>query len=155
MEGRQRRGQIGVIGAATCSPEISAIAREVGEAIATHGFFLVCGGLGGVMKEACRGAKEAGGITIGIIPSDRKQDANPYVDIVIPTGLGHARNVLVVHAADAVVAVAGETGTLSEIAIALKTGKPLVGIRTWELGGRVPMVTGGREAVTMLLEMLR
>jgi len=107
------------------------------------------------MEAACRGAKNAGGITIGIIPTDRKQDANPYVDIVIPTGLGHARNVLVVHAADALVAVAGETGTLSEIAIALKTGKPIVGIQTWNVGGRVPMATGGREAVTMVLEMLR
>ena len=155
MEGRQRRGQIGVIGAATCSPEISAIAREVGEAIATRGFFLVCGGLDGVMEAACRGAKNAGGVTIGIIPTDKKQDANPYVDIVIPTGLGHARNVLVVHAADALVAVAGETGTLSEIAIALKTGKPLVGIQTWDVKGRVPMATGGHEAMTMLMEMLR
>jgi uncharacterized protein (TIGR00725 family) len=155
MEGRQEKGQIGVIGATTCSPAISAIAREVGKTIAAKGFFLVCGGLGGVMKAACRGAKDAGGITIGIIPTDKKEDANPYVDIVIPTGLGHARNVLVVHAADALIAVAGEAGTLSEIAIALKTGKPIVGIQTWEVEGRVPMATGGYEAVTMVLEMLR
>jgi uncharacterized protein (TIGR00725 family) len=155
MEGKQGTGQISVIGAATCSPEISAIAHEVGEAIAAHGFTLVCGGLGGVMEAACRGAKEAGGITIGIIPTDKKEDANPYVDIVIPTGLGHARNVLIVHAADALVAVAGEAGTLSEIALALKTRKPIVGIQTWDVRGRIPMATGGREAVTMALEMLR
>ena len=132
---------------ATCSAEIYEIAR--------HGFSLVCGGLGGVMEAACRGAKEAGGITIGIIPTADKRDANPYCDLIIPTGLGHARNVLVVHASDALVAVDGETGTLSEIAIALKVGKPIVGINTWELGGRIPLAQGGREASAMIMEMLR
>ena len=155
MEGRGVKGQIGVIGGATCSAEIYEIAREVGGEIARNGFSLVCGGLGGVMEAACRGAKEAGGITIGIIPTADKRDANPYCDLIIPTGLGHARNVLVVYASDALVAVDGETGTLSEIAIALKVGKPIVGIKTWELEGRVPLAQGGREAFAMIMDMLR
>lgn len=155
MEGRVVKGQIGVIGGAVCSAEIYEIARDVGGEIAKNGFSVVCGGLGGVMEAACRGAKEAGGITIGILPTSEKGDANPYVDLVIPTGLGHARNVLVVHASDALVAVDGEAGTLSEIAIALKVGKPIVGIRTWELEGRVPLAEGGRASIAMLMDMLR
>jgi uncharacterized protein (TIGR00725 family) len=154
MESRLVKGQIGVIGGAACSQEIYEIAREVGGAIAKNGFALVCGGLGGVMEAACRGAKEAGGITIGLLPTSDKGDANPFCDLVIPTGLGHARNILVVHASDALVAVDGEAGTLSEIAIALKIGKPLIGIRSWGGEGRVPQVERGGEAVARLMEML-
>jgi uncharacterized protein (TIGR00725 family) len=155
MEGNQLKGQIGVIGGAECSSEIYEIAREVGCEIAKNSFSLVCGGLTGVMEAACRGAKEAGGITIGILPTSDKRDANPYVDVIIPTGLGHARNVLVVLAVDAVVAVDGETGTLSELAIALKVGKPIVGIRTWDLEGKVPLVEEGQEAVALIMGMIR
>jgi uncharacterized protein (TIGR00725 family) len=155
MEGRGIKGQIGVIGGGTCSAEIYEIAQEVGREIAQNGFSLVCGGLGGVMEAACRGAREAGGITIGILPTSNKGDANPYCDLVIPTGLGHARNVLVVHASDALVAVDGEAGTLSEIAIALKVEKPIVGIKTWDLEGKFPRAEGGREAIAMIVDMLR
>jgi uncharacterized protein (TIGR00725 family) len=155
MEGRRVTGQIGVIGGGTCSPEIYEIAQEVGREIARNGFSLVCGGLSGVMEAACRGAREARGTTLGILPTANKADANPYCDLVIPTGLGHARNVLVVHASDALVAVDGEAGTLSEIAIALKVGKPIVGIKTWNLEGRVPLAEGGREAIAMIMDMLR
>jgi uncharacterized protein (TIGR00725 family) len=148
------KGQIGVIGGAVCSPELYEIACDVGREIATNGFALVCGGLGGVMEAACQRAKKAGGITIGLLPTSNKGDANPYCDLVIPTGLGHARNVLVVHASDALIAVDGEAGTLSEIAIALKIGKPIVGIKSWKLDGRVPQTERGDEAVAMLMEML-
>jgi uncharacterized protein (TIGR00725 family) len=154
MEGRLVKGQIGVIGGAECPPEIYEIAREVGREIAKNGFCLICGGLGGVMEGACRGAQEAGGITIGLLPTSNKRDANQYCDIVLPTGLGHARNVLVVQASDGLVAVDGEAGTLSEIAIALKLRKPIVGIKTWELEGRVPQAERGGEAVAKLMEML-
>jgi uncharacterized protein (TIGR00725 family) len=109
------------------------LAEKVGRAVADAGAVLVCGGLGGVMEAACRGAQRAGGTTVGILPGHDRADANPHVDIAIPTGLGEARNALVVRAADAVVAVAGEYGTLSEIALALKVGIPVVGLDTWEL----------------------
>lgn len=96
---------------------------------------LVCGGLEGVMEAACRGAKEAGGTTIGILPGTDRGAANPFVDVAVPTGLGEARNALVVRAADALVAVGGGYGTLSEIALALKAGKPVVGLGTWDVDG--------------------
>ena len=113
--------------------EACALAEAVGRELAARGAVLLCGGLGGGMEAACRGAKEAGGTTVGILPTDRRADANPYVDVALPTGLGEARNALVVRAADAVIAVAGEFGTLSEIALALRTDTPVVGLRTWEL----------------------
>jgi uncharacterized protein (TIGR00725 family) len=96
---------------------------------------VVCGGLGGVMEAACRGAKGAGGTTIGILPGVDRSAANPFVDVAIPTGLGEARNALVVRAADALIAVGGGYGTLSEIAFALKAGKRVAGIGTWEIDG--------------------
>ncbi len=96
---------------------------------------LVCGGLGGVMEAACRGAKEAGATTVGILPGTDRAAANPFVDVAVPTGLGEARNALVVRAADALVAVGGGHGTLSEIALALKAGKRVVGLGTWDVEG--------------------
>jgi uncharacterized protein (TIGR00725 family) len=110
----------------------------VGRTLAERGVVLVCGGLGGVMQAACRGAKEAGGTTVGILPGSDRDDANSFVDIAVPTGLGEGRNVLVVRAADALVAVGGGYGTLSEIALALRAGKRVVGIGTWEIDGVVP-----------------
>lgn len=109
------------------------MAEAVGRELARRGAVVVTGGLGGAMAAACRGAKAEGGTTIGILPSDDRADANPWVDTAVPTGLGEGRNALVVRAADAVIAVAGEFGTLSEIALALKLGKPVVGLGTWEL----------------------
>ncbi len=116
----------------------AARAENVGRAVADAHAILVCGGLGGVMEAACRGAHAGGGLTVGILPGRDRSDANPHVDVAIPTGLGEARNTLVVRAADAVVAVAGEYGTLSEIALALRAGIPVVGLDTWELrrGGK-------------------
>jgi uncharacterized protein (TIGR00725 family) len=109
------------------------VAERVGRALAARGAVVVCGGGGGAMEAACRGAKEAGGATLGILPGLDRHDANQYVDIAVPTGLGEARNALVVRAADALIAVGGEWGTLSEIALALRAGKRVVGLGTWEL----------------------
>ena len=125
---------IAVIGSASCTDKVAALAAEVGREIARRGAMLVCGGRGGVMEAACRGAKEAGGTTIGILPGMRRSEANPYVDVPIITGLGEARNAIVVGSADAVVAVHGGYGTLSEIGLALKMGRPVVGLGTWKLG---------------------
>ena len=113
-------------------------AERVGRALGERGAVVVCGGLAGVMEAACRGAKDAGGATLGILPGLDRSDANPYVDVAVPTGLGEARNALVVRAADALIAVGGEWGTLSEIALAMRAGKRVVGLGTWELhrGGR-------------------
>jgi uncharacterized protein (TIGR00725 family) len=120
-------------GGGAVSPDHAALAEQVGQAVAAVGAVLVCGGLDGVMEAACRGAQRAGGTTVGILPGHDRTAANPHVDIAIPTGLGEARNAVVVGAADAVVAVGGEYGTLSEIALALRAGIPVVGLDSWEL----------------------
>ncbi|MBM3957176.1 MAG: TIGR00725 family protein [Gemmatimonadetes bacterium] len=124
---------ISVVGSSDASPEAEALAEAVGRGLAERGALLVCGGLRGVMAAACRGAKAAGGTTIGILPGDDPAAANPWVDIAIPTGLGYARNALVVKAGAAVIAVCGSFGTLSEIGHALADGKAVFGLRTWEL----------------------
>jgi uncharacterized protein (TIGR00725 family) len=124
---------IAVIGAGRCSREVAKIAEGVGRELGKRGLTLVCGGLGGVMEAACRGARAAGGQTIGILPGFSRRDANPYVDVPVVTGLGEARNIIVVRTAQAVIAVDGEYGTLSEIAYALKLGLPVVGLDTWQL----------------------
>lgn len=124
---------VAVVGAGAAPPDEERAAEAVGRGLAEAGSIVVCGGLGGVMEAACRGAREAGGTSVGILPGTSRSDANRFVDIAIPTGLGEMRNALVVRTADAVVAVGGEFGTLSEIALALKVGKPVVGIGTWDL----------------------
>jgi hypothetical protein len=122
-----------VIGASTATYEEIELAEKTGIALASAGALLICGGLGGVMEAACRGAKEFGGTTVGILPGADRSQANPFVDVAIATGIGEARNAIVVSSADAVVAVGGEFGTLSEIALALRAGKPVIGLDTWEL----------------------
>jgi uncharacterized protein (TIGR00725 family) len=117
--------------------EPTVAAAEVGRLLAEQGVTLVCGGRGGAMEAACRGAKEADGLTVGILPGSDRSDANPFVDIVLPTGIGEARNALVVGAADVVIAIGGGYGTLSEIALALKAGKRVIGLGTWEIEGVV------------------
>ena len=124
---------VAVSGGGEADDDDCRLAEEVGLELARRGAVVVTGGLGGAMAAACRGAKGGGGTTIGILPSDDRADANRWVDVAVPTGLGEGRNALVVRAADAVVAVAGEFGTLSEIALALKLGKPVIGLGTWEL----------------------
>lgn len=125
---------VAVIGSAMCDEEVAAQAEAVGREIARQGAVLVCGGRGGVMEAACRGAQAQGGMTVGILPGTDRSQANPYVAVPIVTGLGEARNAIVVRTADAVVAVSGGYGTLSEIGLALKMGRPVVGLGTWELG---------------------
>jgi uncharacterized protein (TIGR00725 family) len=124
---------VSVIGAGQCDPETYRLAEEVGRELAKRGAAVVCGGLTGVMEAACRGAKSAGGLTVGILPGVSHREANPWVDVPIVTGMGEARNILVVRSGRAVIAVGGEFGTLSEIAYALKLGIPVVGLGTWQL----------------------
>ncbi|HFD39772.1 MAG TPA: TIGR00725 family protein, partial [Anaerolineae bacterium] len=132
---------IAVIGSAHCDAQTAALAEAVGRQIARRGAGLVCGGRGGVMEAACRGAKAAGGLTVGILPGADRREANPYVDVPIVTSLGEARNALVVRSAEAVVAVSGGYGTLSEIALALKMGRPVVGLNTWPIEAVIPART--------------
>ncbi len=124
---------IAVIGGSQCSPQEARLAEEVGRELARRGVTLVCGGLGGVMEAACRGANSEGGLTIGILPGESRQAANPYVQIPIVTGIGYARNVAVVKSAQAVIAISGSYGTLSEISHALQSGIPVIGLNTWSL----------------------
>ncbi|MDD1667789.1 MAG: TIGR00725 family protein [Methanomicrobiales archaeon] len=128
--------QIAVIGKGECTVEESEAARRAGALIAGTKAVLCCGGRGGVMEAACRGAREAGGTTVGILPDTGR--GNPYLDVVVRTGMGYGRNAIVVQSGDAVVAIGGGYGTLSEIALALKAGRKVFGYRTWEIEGVVP-----------------
>jgi uncharacterized protein (TIGR00725 family) len=143
-----QRLQISVIGAGEGDEEILRDAEEVGRGIAEAGAVLVCGGLGGVMEAASRGASEAGGTVLGILPTLSPADANPYVTHAVATGTGHARNLAVVASGDAVIAVGGEWGTLSEIAYARKLGRPVVAIQSWTLRNRAGTDLGIVEAET-------
>jgi uncharacterized protein (TIGR00725 family) len=126
----QRKPIIGIIGASKASPVGYAAAREVGRLVAEAGAVLVCGGLGGVMEAAARGCSEAGGLVLGILPGPDATLANPYVSIAVPTNMGHARNVIIAHTAQVLIAVEGEYGTLSEIAVGLKLGRPVIALGT-------------------------
>lgn len=140
------------MGAGSCTADVEAGAEAVGRALGRAGAVVVCGGLGGVMAAACRGAKAEGAATLGILPGDDRRAANAWVDVAVATGIGEARNALVVRAADAVVAIGGEYGTLSEIALALKMGRPVVGLGTWEITG-VVRATGADEAAGQALQL--
>lgn len=142
---------IAVVGAGgAVAADLLAAAESVGAQLARRGAVVVTGGLGGVMEAACRGARSEGGTTLGILPGDDRAQANRWVDIAVATGMGELRNGLVVRCADALIAVAGEHGTLSEIALALKSGKRVVGIGTWEITG-VAAASGAEEAVALVL----
>jgi uncharacterized protein (TIGR00725 family) len=151
---------VAVVGGGRCSQEEAALAGAVGRRLAEAGATLVCGGLGGVMAAACRGARSAGGLTIGVLPGTSPADANPDVDIPIVTGMGEARNVIIVRTASAVIAIGGEFGTLSEIAFALKLGRPVIGLGTWELGKQgevseaIIRAATAEEAVRLVAELL-
>lgn len=124
---------IAVIGGSQCSSQEAKLAEEVGREIARQDAIVVCGGLGGVMEATCKGAQSEGGVTIGILPGDNRQLANSYVQIPIVTGIGYARNAMVVKSAQAVIAIGGSYGTLSEISYALQSGIPVIGFNTWEI----------------------
>ena len=129
----QRTLRISVIGGSVVPPSIETVAEEVGRELARHGATLICGGLGGVMEAACRGAAAEGGRTVGILPGTDPREANRYVELPIPTGMGWARNVMVALAGQAVIAIDGGYGTLSELAYALQAGIPIVTLRTWRM----------------------
>jgi uncharacterized protein (TIGR00725 family) len=155
---RSKPPYIAVCGPGRATQQEAAWGEEVGRLIAEAGAILLCGGLGGVMDAAAKGCEAAGGVSIGILPGEGRGAANPHLTASIPTGLGEARNALVVRAADALIAISGEFGTLSEIALALKLGKPVIGLRTWELakdGRAVNAIVGAttpEEAVRGALE---
>ena len=152
---------IAVIGDSACSSVEAKLAETVGELLAQQGVTVICGGLTGVMEAVCRGAKSKGGLTIGILPGEDSSMANPWVDIPVLTGLGEARNVVVVKSAQAVIAIGGRYGTLSEIAYALKSGIPVIGLNTWSLSrngredGSIIRVQSATEAVDKALALAK
>jgi uncharacterized protein (TIGR00725 family) len=141
---------IGVIGAGACPASTFEIARKLGFEIGKRGWILICGGLKGVMEGAARGCAEAGGITVGILPGLDRGSANPYIAIALPTGLGDGRNLMIVRSCDLLVAVSGGYGTLSEIALALKAQKPVIGLETWKDIPGVHYVGDHQEAVQLI-----
>jgi len=150
MKEFKKKLRIGVIGGARPDSKSYDLAHQTGRLIAENGAALVCGGLSGVMEAAAKGAKEAGGTTMGILPSNSPLDANPYIDIAIATGLGYARNSLVALNADVLIAVDGQYGTLTEIAYGIIYGKKIIGLGTWEIEGVIRAQTP-KEAVDLAL----
>jgi uncharacterized protein (TIGR00725 family) len=140
--------QVAVIGGGQCDVSVWKMAQELGKRLAEEGHTTICGGLGGVMEAVCCGAREAGGLAVGILPGE-KDEANPFVGIAIATGMGHARNVLVVKSADAVIALPGEYGTLSEMALALKMGKLVISLKSWSINGAID-AESVEEAISLL-----
>ncbi|MBN1827056.1 MAG: TIGR00725 family protein [Candidatus Eisenbacteria bacterium] len=146
--------QIGIIGAGSCDAATAGKAEKVGRLIAERGAVLVCGGMGGVMEAAARGAREGGGIAVGVLPTADPDEGNPYLTVRIATGFGQGRNVLIPRSCHGVIAVAGGYGTLSEIALTRKLGVPLVGIDTWDPDGSFPVVSEPEEAVKLLWKQM-
>jgi uncharacterized protein (TIGR00725 family) len=157
----KRKSVVSVIGPSECSEWEAQAAESVGRLLASNDVTVICGGRGGVMEAVCRGAQEAGGVTIGILPGFAVEEGNRFLTISIPTGLGEVRNAIVARAGQAVIAIGGKFGTLSEIAFALKMGKQVVGLRTWDPlyadGSRTPIQTveTPEEAVELVLEEIR
>lgn len=147
--------RIGVIGDAVCSEKVMNLAEEVGREIAKRKGALICGGLTGVMEGAARGAKKEGGLTIGIIPSESADDANPFIDIPIVTGLRDARNIIVVRSSEAIIAIHGKYGTLSEIALALKFKVPVIGLHTWDISQDIIIASNAVDAVEKAFNLIQ
>ncbi len=146
---------VAVIGGYDCTAEQAQLAEEVGELLARNGAIVVTGGRRGISEAACKGAKRADGMTIGILPSSDYHEANPYVDHAICTGIGEARNTIIVMTADGVIAFAGKFGTLSEMAFALLEQKPVVSLGSWDVSPVVRKVDSPQEAVTKILQEIR
>ena len=151
-----RRRLVAVCGESDPQTSLADLAFDLGRGIAERDAVLICGGLTGVMEHAARGARSAGGLTVGLLPGDDPDEANQYIDLAIATGLGHARNAVLARTADGVVALGGGLGTLSEIALALRNGRPAIGIQTWRFDrdGRVepelPVAANPKEALDWL-----
>ena len=150
----QNKLYIGVVGGRDESEEVLRLAEDVGYEIAQCKAVLVCGGHGGVMEAACRGAKNGGGETIGILPGDDRNAANPYVDTVIPTGIGVARNAIIINTIDGIVAVGGKYGTLSEIAFALQKGIPIVALKSWQIDETILTADSPIKAIKLLFDKI-
>jgi uncharacterized protein (TIGR00725 family) len=152
---------IAVIGGSDISAPTEAVAEETGRQIARQGAVLVCGGLGGVMEAACRGAASEGGLTVGILPGDNRRSANPYVRVPVATGIGYARNAAVVRSAQAAIAIDGSYGTLTEIGYALQGGIPVIGLDTWSvaINGRedknIIRATSPEDAVKTAISLIK
>jgi uncharacterized protein (TIGR00725 family) len=152
---------IGVIGGSDVTPAVAAVAEKVGKEIALHKAVLVCGGMGGVMEAACKGAVSEGGLTIGILPGDSSEQANAYVRIPIVTGIGYARNTAVVKSSQAVIAIDGSYGTLTEIGYALQAGIPVIGLDTWTFSSKeqpeceIIPAKNPKEAVELAMKLLK
>lgn len=146
--------RIAIIGAGIADEDLQALAYKVGFSLGKEGAIILTGGLGGVMEAASKGAREAGAITVGILPGSKAEEANPYVLIPIVTDMGHARNVILVRSAEVVVSIGGGYGTLSEIALALKMWKPVIGLKTWKDIPGVYYVESPDEVLAKVLEFL-
>ena len=145
---------VSVVGSGTATGDLYEKAREVGRLVAARGGTVVCGGRSGVMEAAARGATEAGGVAIGILPDEDREQANECLSYSIATGTGHARNLAVVCSGDAVISVGGEYGTLSEMGLALKVGRPVVALESWDLGTHVTVTSSPEEAVEAAFGLL-
>jgi uncharacterized protein (TIGR00725 family) len=145
---------IAVIGAGQCDQRIYNLAEQIGRKLAEHGLVIICGGLAGVMEAACKGAKEVGGVTIGVLPGDDPTSANAYVDIAIATGMGIGRNIIIIRSAQAVLAVNGSYGTLSELAYALQLQKPIIGLETWDVSEKILTVSNPQQALQKVLDIV-
>ena len=150
------RGNIylAVVGAGSASPEICELAEAVGKEAALRGWIVLTGGLGGVMEAASKGARDVGGMTLGILPGGDRSHANPYIHVAVATNMFHGRNAIIAHTADALIAVDGEYGTLSEVAFGLKLGKPVVGLMTqWKVPGLL-MARDPKEAIARVADLV-
>jgi uncharacterized protein (TIGR00725 family) len=151
--GVERKPVIAIVGAGKCSKKLRDKAAVVARHVVKGGGVVICGGMGGIMEGAARGAWEGGGISVGVLPTEDKNDANKFITIPLPTGFGEARNLIVIRAADAVVAFPGKYGTLSEMAFALKIGKPLISISAWKLGDAIIEIDDAQQAAEKALEL--